>query len=186
MEILLNVALLSAEPGMERLFNLDFQLLHDAVLVAIAVFCLFLVVSYLLFNPARDLLKKRQDKIQNDFDSAKEQKEEALFLKTEYETKMKEVDKEVEQILSEARKKALANEAQIVAQAKEEAVMIIRRANVEAELERKKAADDMKKEMIEIASLMAGKVVAASIDTTIQNTLVEETLREVGDQTWLS
>ncbi|NLG02650.1 MAG: F0F1 ATP synthase subunit B [Clostridia bacterium] len=171
---------------MERLFNLDFQLLHDAVLVAIAVFCLFLVVSYLLFNPARDLLKKRQDKIQNDFDSAKTQKEEALSLKTEYETKMKEVDKEVEQILSEARKKAMANEAQIVAKAKEEAVLIIKRANTEAELERKEAADDMKKEMIEIASLMAGKVVAASIDTTIQNTLVEETLREVGDQTWLS
>lgn len=186
MEILLNAALLSAEPGMERLFNLDFQLLHDAILVAIAVFVLFLVMSYLLFNPARDLLKKRQEKIQNDIDTAEADKAEALSMKAEYESKMKDVDKEVEEILSDARKKALANEAKIVADAKEEAVRIIKQANVEAELERKKAADDMKKEMIEIASMMAGKVVAASIDTTVQNTLVEETLREVGDQTWLS
>ena len=186
METLLNAALLSAEPGMERLFNLDFQLLHDAILVALAVFVLFLVMSYLLFNPARDLLKKRQEKIQNDIDTAEADKKEALAVKAEYESKMKSVDHEAEEILSAARKKALANEAQIVADAKEEAARIIKQANAEAELERKKAADDMKKEMIEIASLMAGKVVAASIDTTIQNTLVEETLREVGDQTWLS
>ena len=187
MELILSSALLSAETTtMERLFNLDFQLLHDAILVAIAVFVLFLVMSYLLFNPARDLLKKRQEKIQNDIDTAEADKAEALSMKAEYESKMKDVDKEVEEILSDARKKALANEAKIVADAKEEAVRIIKQANVEAELERKKAADDMKKEMIEIASMMAGKVVAASIDTTVQNTLVEETLREVGDQTWLS
>ena len=36
-----------------RLFNLDPQLLHDAVLLAIAVFVMFLFLSYMLFNPAR-------------------------------------------------------------------------------------------------------------------------------------
>ena len=42
----------------------------------------------------------------------------------------------------------------------------------------------MNQEMIEIESMMAGKVVAASIDTTIQDALVEETLKEMGDTTW--
>ena len=55
-----------------------------------------------------------------------------------------------------------------------------------AELEKKHAMDDMKQEMIQIASLMAQKVVAASIDTNIQDTLVEETLKEMGESTWLS
>ena len=45
---------------------------------------------------------------------------------------------------------------------------------------------EVKQEIIAIASLMAQKVVAASIDTTIQDTLVEETLKEMGDSTWLS
>ena len=44
----------------------------------------------------------------------------------------------------------------------------------------------MKKEMISIASLMAGKVVAASIDTSVQESLMEETLKEIGDDTWQS
>ena len=68
--------------------------------------------------------------------------------------------------------------------AKEEAARMLARANAQIELERKKAADDMKKEMIQVASLMAQKVVAGSMDREIQDSLVEETLKEIGDQTW--
>ena len=60
------------------------------------------------------------------------------------------------------------------------------RANAEIELEKKRALDDMKQEMIAIASMMAAKVVAANIDTTIQEALVEETLKEMGESTWQS
>ena len=88
--------------------------------------------------------------------------------------------------MSEARKKALKNEERIVAEAKEEAARIISRANSEVELEKKKAADDMKKEIIAVATIMANKVVAASIDAKTQEALLEETLREIGDNTWLS
>ena len=44
----------------------------------------------------------------------------------------------------------------------------------------------MKKEMISIASLMAGKVVSATVDTAVQNRLIEETLQEIGESTWQS
>ena len=86
----------------------------------------------------------------------------------------------------EAFEKALANENKIVADAKEEAARIIERANVEAELEKKKAADDVKREMVVLASMLAGKVVNAAIDTTVQDSLIEETLKEIGEGTWLS
>ena len=171
---------------MERLFDLDLQLLADATLTAISVFVLFLLASYLLFNPARELLKKRQDKIKDDIDTANKDKEDAEALKADYDAKIKDIQKESEEILSEARKKAKANEAQIIAEAKEEANRIIKNAENEALLEKQRAYDEMKQEMISIASLMAGKVVAQSIDTTIQESLIEETLKEVGDKTWQS
>lgn len=170
----------------DRLFNLDFQLLHDSALLAISIFVLFILLSYLLFEPARKMLKSRQEKIKTDIDTAKQDKEDAMQLKAEYDAKLKNIDKEAEEILSEARKKALKNETKIIDDAREEAARIIARANEEALLEKKRAIDEVKQEMIAIASLMAGKVVAASIDTTIQDALVEETLREMGDETWLS
>lgn len=168
------------------LFNLDAQLLFDTALLAIAVFFLVLAMSYLLFNPARKMLKDRQERISNDIDSAKEDKESAAALKAEYEAKLKEVDKEAEGILAEARQKAMKNQAKIIDEAKEEASRIVKRAQEEAELEKKHAMDDMKQEMISVAAMMAQKVVAASIDTNIQSTLVDETLKEMGESTWQS
>ena len=168
------------------LFDLTPHLLHDAVLSMIAVFTLFLVASHFLFNPVRDMMRKRQEKIKDELDDAKLNQEEAQRLKAEYEEKLRNVEKEAEEILSAARKKALANETKIIAEAKEEAARIRDRAITEAELEKKKVADDVKREMISIASVMAGKVVSASINTVMQDSLIEETLKEIGDTTWLS
>lgn len=171
---------------MDRLFNLDAQLLSDAVLLMIAMLVMFTFLSYLLFNPARDFLKKRQEKIKNDIDSANADKEASRALKEDYEARIKNINKEADEILSQARQKALVNAEDIKAEANAEAARIIARAQAQIELDKKKAADDMKKEMISIASLMAGKVVAASIDTEVQDTLLEETLKEIGDDTWQS
>lgn len=171
---------------MERLVDLDPQLFHDTILLAIAVFVLFTLMSYLLFEPVRKMLEDRQAKIKNDIDSAAADKKDAAQVKAEYEAKLKNVEKEAEEILIEARQKAQKNGDRIVNDAKEEAARIIQRANEEAVLEKKRVLDEMKQEMISIASMMAGKVVAASIDTTIQDTLVEETLKEIGESTWQS
>ena len=169
-----------------RMFNLDPQLLHDAVLLAIAIFVMFAFLSYLLFNPARDLLKKREERVKDNIDSAEKSKADAEALRADYENKLREINKEADEILSAARKKALESEAKIVDNAKEEAAAIIARAHKQAELEMKKAEDDIKKEIIAVASLIAGKVVSDKIDLNIQDSLIEDTLKEIGDQTWQS
>ena len=179
------ILLTEGQVSLSRLFDLDWQLLADSILMIIAVFVLFLAMSYLLFNPARAMLNGRKEKIRAELEEAASDMEEAAKLKAEYESKLKDIDKEAESILSEARKKALNNENMIVAQAKEEAARILERARVEAELEKQKLSDDVKKEIISVASAMAGKIVTASIDPALQDKLIDETLREMGDKTWL-
>lgn len=179
-----NVLLTAQET--ERLFGLDPQLLFDAAILAVNIFILFLVFSYFMFNPVRDMLKKRQDKITSEREDAKADREEAAAMKQEYETKLREADKEVELILSEARQKAIKKSEDIISEAKEEGARIIERAQNEIALEKKRALDDVKKEMIDIAAMMASKVVAANIDVKVDEKLVEETLKEMGDDTWRS
>ncbi len=171
---------------MTRLFNLDFQLLHDTVLMALAVFFLFTIMSRLLFNPVRKMLQDRQKRIAEEISTAEADKKDAAALKAEYEAKLKDIDREAEQILAEARKKGQQNASRIEADAKEEAARIIQRANEEAELSVKRAMDEVKQEMIAVASMMAEKVVSANIDATIQDSLVDETLKEMGESTWQS
>lgn len=171
---------------MERLIDFDPQWINDIVITGINIFILFFALSYLLFNPARDYLEKRRQKIAGDLETAKTSREDALALKAEYEGKLKEINKEAELILDDARKKAKRQEAEIVAEAKVEAGRILDRANHEIELEKKKALEDVKQEIVSIASLIAGKAVAASMNVTIQDALVEETLKEMGESTWQS
>ena len=171
---------------MSRLFNLDFQLLHDSLLTLIAVFVLFLGGSFFFFNPARKFLEKRKQGIADDIESARKEKEEAERLKSEYEDKLKNVDTEVEGILSDARQRALANENRIVADAREEAGKIIDNAHREANLEKQKVADEVKKEVISVAGAMAGKIVAATMSDADQKRLLDETLKGMGEDTWLN
>ncbi|MBE7719814.1 F0F1 ATP synthase subunit B [Lacrimispora indolis] len=171
---------------MERLLGFDPQLLFDSFVTGVNIFILFFALSYMLFNPVREALERRKQKIAGELKSAADDKEAAHAMKEEYEARLQEVKKEAEAILEDARKRAKQREAEIIAEAREEADRIVTRGNREVELERKKALDDMKDQIISIASLMAGKVVAASIDTTVQDALIDETLKEMGESTWQS
>lgn len=178
--------LLTSGETMTRLFNLDWQLIADSVLTMIAILFLFVALSYFLFNPARKMLNGRTEKIKGELLQAADDMEKAQALKEEYEGRLRDIQKEADSIMSDARRKAILSENQIIGEAKAEAARIMERARTEAELEKKKAADDVKKEMIAVASMMAGKAVAGAIDVTVQESLIDETLREMGESTWLS
>lgn len=172
--------------GLSRLFDLDLQLLADSVLMIIAMFVLFLVASHFLFNPVRKMLSDRQAKIKGELDQAAQDQKSAAETRALYEEKLNQVGKEAEEILADARKRGMENEARIVADAKAEAARIVDRAKKEAELEKQKMADEVKREMIAVASIMAARIVQANIDTNAQHELIDKTLKEIGDSTWLS
>ena len=85
------LVLASAEMA-PRLFDLDLQLIADSALMIIAVIALFLIASNLLFNPVRNMMQNRQDRIKNELDSAAADMENARALKEEYEAKLKDID----------------------------------------------------------------------------------------------
>ena len=70
-------------------------------------------------------------------------------------------------------------------QYREEAEVIKTKAFKDIELEKERVQAEMKAEMIEVASLMASKFVAASMDENKQNELVDEMIKEMGDVQWL-
>ena len=170
----------------DYIFGLDPQLLVDSAITILAMFAMFLLLSHLLFNPARDLLEKRQAYIKEQLEKAAKEKQDAIEFKAEYDEKLKDVDKEAEQILSQTRKNAVKRENEIVDEAKAEAARIVDRANHDIELEKSKVKDDVKKEMISVATVMAEKIVASSLDEEKQSQLIADTLEEMGEETWLS
>lgn len=169
-----------------RIFGLDAQLLQDTVILLVAVFLLFMLLSYLVFNPARELLRKRREKVAGEMEFAANEKAEAVRMRGEYEGKLANAGKEVDAILSDARRKGQRREDEIIAEAKEEASRVMNRAEKEIELEKEKMKDEVKQEMILVAQAMAAKVVAVSMDEKKQEELLADALKEMGDDTWRS
>ena len=169
-----------------RIFGLDFQLAFDAFVQMLAVGFLFFFLSYILWNPARNMLKKRKEKIKNEMETAKEDMAKANALKSEYEEKLQNAEKDVDKILSEGRRKALDRETRIVEDANEEAKKIRERAEREIELEKSKVKDEVKHEMINVASAIAEKFVSKELKESEQAKLIDDTLEEMGEDTWRS
>ncbi len=170
----------------DKIFGLDSQLLVDTGITLIAMLVLFILLSYLLFNPARKLIQKRKDVIQGQLEEAAKAQSDAKEMKIQYDEKLAQVDAETAELLADARRKALDKEKEIVEKASEEAHQIKVRAEKEVELEKNKVRDEMKQEMVQVASAMAGKFVEASMNKDKQAQLIDETLKEMGDETWQS
>jgi ATP synthase F0, B subunit len=169
---------------LERLIGFDVQLLHDAAIMGISIFILFFGLSYLLFNPVRDVLKKRREKVLSELEDASTKSKDANELKALYESKLKDINLERDRILEDARKKAELKEADIIAKAEQEAKIITQRADKEIELEKRKALDELKREIVDIASVMASKALSSSMDMNMQKSIIDEALKGIGESTW--
>lgn len=178
------MVMLSGENIWKRIFGLDAQTLFDTCITLAAMLVLFILLSYLLFNPARNLLNKRKELIESQMRDAENRKKEADAYKAEYDSKLKNVADEADELMDRAKSRARKQESEIIGEAKEEAGRIVRRAEKEAALERSKAVDGMKQEIISVASLMAQKVVSEKMDESRQNELLEAALKEMGEDTW--
>ena len=76
-----------------RIFGLDIQLGFDVIMQGIAVFIMFALLSYILFEPVRKILEDRKNRIADEIDQAAADQAEAAKLKAEYDHKLKNVGK---------------------------------------------------------------------------------------------
>ncbi|MEF9959400.1 MAG: F0F1 ATP synthase subunit B [Niameybacter sp.] len=151
----------------------------------LALFLIIAILAKLLFKPVSEFLEKRQAMIAAEVNDATNAKKDAEGLKKDYQGKLVNIEAEATEILKEARAKAIAREEEIINEAKNEAEAIKAKAFKDIELEKERVQAEMKQEMIEVATLMASKFVAESMNADKQNALVDELIKEMGDVQWL-
>lgn len=178
--------MLAAVETNSRLIEFSPRTLFEWAVMVVNFFVIVGILSYFLFKPVGKFLSERQERIKNQIDDAKNNNIQAAALRTQYETKLETIEQEAAEILRNARTKAKQNEQEIISAARDEAEEIRKRSHVEMQLEQERVKDEMKKEMIEVATMMASKFVASSMDDTKQNELINEIIDEAGDVQWLS
>ena len=166
-----------------RLFGLDMQLIFDLCIVFVCIMLLFIIMSNLFFKPVRAFLEQRKAGIAADIEAAKADEAAVESIKAEYEALLKEANKEAESLISTSFKNALKKQDEMISEAKEKAQAVIEQADREVEKDKAELHDDVKRQMTEIASVIAGKFVISG-DPFREALLLEETLKEMGGDTW--
>ena len=180
---LVTTYLLFAVPE-ERMFALDPQMFINAGVQFLNVSVLAAVLYFLLYKPVRNFLRKREERIKSQIDQAKLDMTTANALRSQYEKSVESVSQERSEILEAAHKSALEKSRGILQAGKQEAASIRDRALTDIEREREKAEEALKLYIIDLATAMAEKIVAHSIDRETQERLFRETLMELEDVTW--
>ncbi len=172
--------------GESKIIAFSLQTLFELGIQWIALLIIIAVMAKFLYKPVLDFIEKRRQFIKDQIDEAEKRKSSATTMQGEYEGKLKHIQKEADNILSSARQQAIKKEEDIINQAKIEAEEIKKRALEAIALEEARVRDEIKNEMIEVATLMANKFVKVSIDEKEQKTLINNTIKEMGDVQWLS
>ena len=168
-----------------KILTLNLDMLYEIGVQLFNTLILIFFVSKLLYNPVRKILKDREEKIASEIKSVKDAKAEAETLKKEYEEKILGIKKESDRILDETHKKAIDNEMQIVKEAREESEALKRKTQSDIEKYKEQVKDDLRKEIIEVATVMARKIVSETLDEQRKEELLDESIKEMENLKWL-
>lgn len=141
---------------------------------------LYIFLRKLLFKPVKGMIDKRQKEIDDLYADAESSRESAGLLKAEYEEKISRANEESEEILKKAHRKAQLREEEILREADERAARTLARAEEQIELEKKKALDDIKNEVSEIAIDIAEAVIGREVSPEEHGEIIDSFIRNIG------
>lgn len=142
---------------------------------------IFFVARKFLFKPVMKLIKDRQDEIDAMYLEANNAKDEALALEAQYKEKLSQAQTTGERMVREATERGQKREEEIIRQANAEAQAIMAKASADIAREKKKALNDAKDEISDIAMAIAEKVVGRELTDADHSDLVDGFIDRLGE-----
>ena len=146
------------------------------------LFIQVMLIKKFLFKPIREILAKRKALADAELADAAKAKEEAESLKSEYEESMKQARDKANDILNTAQKSATQQSEEIIREANAQAVSIKSKAERDIEQERRKAVNEIKDEIGDMAMEIAGKVIGREINSSDHEKLIDDFINKVGEE----
>ena len=142
---------------------------------------LYLFLRKLLFNPVKSMIDSRQKEIDDMYADAEGARESAESMRDEYEKKLSTADEESEEILKKAIRRAQLREEEILKEAAEKADRTLERAVEQVELEKKRAINEVKNEVSEMAIGIASAVIERDVSSAEHQSLIDDFIESVGE-----
>jgi len=156
---------------------LDFSVTFIITILNIAI--LFFILRKILFKPVTKFIAERNQRIQSSIDQAERDKAMAQKLLEQYQTRLKNAEKEADGIIKAAQEQADAEANRIIMQGKAEAQKIADIASARLEADRIAAMALFRTEAAAIVVSAAGKLIGRELSGAEQHRFAAETLEKM-------
>ena len=153
-----------------------------ALFILLNTLTIFFVAKKYLFGPVMQIIADRQNEIDSMYRDADTARSSALAMEEAYREKLSAANETGERIVKEAVARGQNREEEIIRQANSEASAILDKAAADIAAEKKKAVNDANDELSGIAVAIAEKVVGRELNAADHEKLVDNFIRELGEQ----
>lgn len=143
---------------------------------------LYLFLKKLLFKPVKNMIDTRQKEIDDMYSNAEEAKTGAEAMKVEYEKKLERASEESEEILKKAVRRAQLREEEILRDANAKAQRVLERAEEQVELEKRRAINEVKDEVSEMAIGIAAAVIERDVNKDEHESMIDDFIKNMGNE----
>lgn len=147
----------------------------------INLFIQLLFVKIFFLDKIKAILDQRRAAADQEITDAQTARAEAMAIKETYEQNMRQAKAKADQIVSSAQQTAVTRGEEIISQAQHQAAQIKQKAEADIAQEKKKALNDAKNEISDIALAIAGKVVGRELTAADQTGLVDSFIDGLGE-----
>lgn len=134
------------------------------------------ILSKIFYKPLITTLESRKNRIEQAIADAEKNKSEMTTLKAEYEQKMEEVRKKVDDLIKDAIKSGQKDREDIINEAREEAKKIMTQTQNRISDEKEKMLKELREEVVRLSIMSAEKIIKDTINKKTQKKIVNNFL----------
>ena len=147
---------------------------------AVLLFALMIVVlSKYAWGPILDGLKKREDYIRQQIKDAETARADAEKTLRRYENRMKKAEDRAAEVINDAREEALKITQRVTTEAQAKAEDILNQANKSIAIAKEQAVRDLHSYSSDLAVELAGKIIGKTISSEDHRQLIDQTIKEL-------
>lgn len=152
------------------------------ILISLANLCiLYCLFKKFLYKPVKATMNARQEAIDAQYRAADEAEKTAQADRAMYAEKLAGAQAEADSVIHQATVTAGRHGDRIVADARDKAEAIVRQAQTEAEMEKRKAQATIRREITDVSAALTEKLIGRELKEADHRELIDSFLQEIGD-----
>ncbi|PKK40426.1 hypothetical protein ABB02_00285 [Clostridiaceae bacterium JG1575] len=153
------------------------------ILASVLNFMIFyFIVRFFFFKKIKAAMEERNNIVRDNIDKAIADREEAERLLAQAEETNHTAKERGIALINDYKHKAEDLYEDIVGDAREEARLIVRRGNTDAEREREQARKEMRRNVVELATALSQKAIGSDASEATHDRLVDDVIKKLGEE----